>query len=50
MHAVAYFEREKVERYRAAGLKGGWMAYFASRAAAMGPVGPAIVSATFWAS
>ena len=33
-HAVVYFAPEKVAAYREAGLKGGWMGYFASRAAA----------------
>lgn len=48
IHAVVYFAPEKVEMYRAAGLKGGWMAYFASRAAAMGAVNADVVSATFY--
>lgn len=48
LHAVVYFAPEKTEHYAAAGLKGGWMGYFASRAAALGPVGPEVVAATFY--
>ena len=47
-HAVVYFAPEKVEAYKAAGLKGGWMGYFASRAAPMGPVGAAVVADAFY--
>jgi len=47
-HAVVYFAPEKRDIYARAGLKGGWMGYFASRAAAMGPVGPEVVTATFY--
>ena len=47
-HALVYFAPEKKERFEAVGLKGGWMAYFASRAAAMGPVGAEVVTATFF--
>lgn len=47
-HAVVYFAPEARESYAAAGLKGGWMGYFASRAAAMGPVPAAVVVATFY--
>jgi hypothetical protein len=48
LHAVVYFAPERRDIYAAAGLKGGWMGYFASRAAAMGPVGPGVVTATFY--
>ena len=48
VHAVVYFAREAKEAYTAAGLKGGWMGYFASRAAAMGPVPPEMVISTFY--
>jgi hypothetical protein len=48
VHAVVYFAPEAKEAYAAAGLKGGWMGYFASRAAAMGPVPPEMVIATFY--
>ena len=47
IHALVYFAPEKVEAYRSAGLRGGWMGYFASRAAAMGPVDAPVVAATF---
>jgi hypothetical protein len=47
-HAVVYFAKEKRHIYADAGLKGGWMGYFASRSAAMGPVGAEVVTATFY--
>ena len=47
IHAVAYFAPETRARFQEAGLRGGWMGYFASRSAAMGAVGPEVVSATF---
>ncbi|HEY7875412.1 MAG TPA: hypothetical protein VIG64_09850 [Actinomycetota bacterium] len=47
-HAVVYFVPETVEGYKQAGLKGYWMGYFASRAAAMGPVPAEVVMATFY--
>ena len=47
-HAVVYFAPEGREQYSAAGLKGGWMGYFASRSAAMGPVPAEVVTATFY--
>jgi hypothetical protein len=47
-HAIVYFAPDKKEIYDAAGLKGGWMGYFASRAAAMGPVSAEVVTATFY--
>jgi hypothetical protein len=48
LHAVTYFAEECIEEYRAAGLKGFWMGYFAGRSAPMGAVGPAVVDATFF--
>jgi len=48
LHAVTYFSAESADAYRAAGLKGFWMGYFAGRAAPMGPVGPAVVGAAFF--
>ncbi|HUY64765.1 MAG TPA: hypothetical protein VMV14_09665 [Acidimicrobiales bacterium] len=48
LHAVTYFAPEAAEALRGAGLKGFWMGYFAARAAPMGPVGPAVVEATFY--
>lgn len=47
VHAIVYFAPEAAERYAAAGLRGGWMGYFASRSAPMGPVGPEVVTAVF---
>jgi hypothetical protein len=48
LHAVTYFAEECIEEYRASGLKGFWMGYFAGRSAPMGAVGPAVVDATFF--
>ncbi|HEX2039333.1 MAG TPA: hypothetical protein VHF47_06330 [Acidimicrobiales bacterium] len=45
VHAVVYFAPETAEECAAVGLKGGWMAYFASRAAPMGPVPAEVVNA-----
>lgn len=47
-HAVVYYAPERREQYEGVGLRGGWMGYFASRAGALGPVGPAVVSALFY--
>lgn len=47
-HAMIYFAPEAREGYTAAGLKGYWMGYFASRSAAMGPVPAQVVVATFF--
>jgi hypothetical protein len=47
-HALIYFAPEAREAYNAAGLKGYWMGYFASRAAALGPVPANVVAATFY--
>ena len=47
-HAVVYFASETRAAFDAAGLKGYWMGYFASRSAAMGPVPPEVVVATFY--
>jgi hypothetical protein len=48
IHAVTYFADECRQANKDLGLKGFWMGYFASRAAPMGPVSPAVVSATFF--
>jgi hypothetical protein len=48
IHCVAYFAPEAVEAYRDAGLKGYWMGYFGSRAAALGPVSAPVVQAIFY--
>lgn len=47
IHAVAYFAPEARAQFQAAGLRGGWMGYFASRSAPMGAVGPEVVAAVF---
>lgn len=44
---IVYFVPEAVEAYKGAGLRGSWMGYFASRSAAMGAVGPEVVTAVF---
>lgn len=48
LHAVVYFAPEIPEADTALGLKGFWMSYFAGRAAPLGPVGPEVVTATFF--
>lgn len=48
VHGVVYFAPDARERFEAVGLKGFWMGYFASRAAALGAVGPDIVTAAFY--
>jgi helix-turn-helix protein len=47
-HAMIYFAPEAREAYTAAGLKGYWMGYFASRSAALGPVSANVVAAVFY--
>lgn len=47
-HAMIYFAPEAREAYAAAGLKGFWRGYFASRAAPLGAVPAAVVAATFY--
>lgn len=47
IHAIVYFASEAGELYKAAGLRGGWMAYFASRSAPMGAVSSGVVTAVF---
>jgi hypothetical protein len=48
LHMTIYWAPEPREAYRRAGLRGGWMGYFASRSAAMGPVPAEVVMATFY--
>ena len=48
VHAVTYFSAEARTAMADVGLKGFWMGYFAGRAAPMGPVGPRLVTATFY--
>jgi hypothetical protein len=47
-HAMVYFAPEAREALTAAGLKGYWMGYFASRSAALGAVPAEVVAATFY--
>lgn len=47
VHAVVYFAPEAREAYARAGLRGGWMGYFASRSAALGTPSPELVTALF---
>lgn len=47
-HGVCYTAPEPREAATGAGLKGFWMAYFATRAAPMGPVPPEVVQSTFF--
>jgi hypothetical protein len=48
IHAVTYFAPEARAATDRLGLKGGWMGYFAGRAAPMGPVSADVVIATFF--
>jgi len=48
IHAVVYFDEGCRASMRDIGLRGFWMGYFAGRAAPLGPVGPAVVAATFF--
>lgn len=48
LHAVVYFAPDARESYEALGLRGFWMGYFASRAAALGPASPEVVTALFF--
>jgi Helix-turn-helix family len=47
-HAVTYFVPETRQRTDALGLKGGWMSYFACRAAPLGTVRAEVVAALFY--
>jgi hypothetical protein len=48
LHSFIYFAPEAEENFVGAGLDAGRMCYFAGRAAPMGPVGPGVVTATFY--
>ncbi len=48
LHAIAYFTPELRAATDALGLRGGWMSYFATRAAPLGMVPAAVVTATFY--
>jgi hypothetical protein len=47
-HAVVYFSPDTKRIYEKAGLKGGWMGYFASRSAALGAAEPGVVTELFY--
>lgn len=47
-HAITYFVPETRQRTDALGLKGGWMSYFACRAAPLGTVRAEVVAALFY--
>jgi hypothetical protein len=47
-HALTYFAEESRAESEAAGLRGFWRGYFAMRAAPLGSVGAAVVTATFY--
>ena len=47
-HALTYFSAESRDAAEARGLRGFWRGYFAMRAAPLGPVGPAVVTAVFY--
>jgi hypothetical protein len=48
VHAVVYFAPDAKAVYGDLGLRGFWMGYFASRAAALGAPGPLLVAALFY--
>ncbi len=48
LHAVTYFSPTCTEAFKALGLRGFWMGYFAGRAAPMGAVDAPLVTATFY--
>jgi hypothetical protein len=48
IHDVVYFAPDIRERFEAIGLKGWWMAYFASRSAALGTPSAELVTALFY--
>ena len=48
IHAVSYFHPRSLDAYRAAGLRGYWRGYFASRSAPLGAVDAAPVIAAFF--
>lgn len=48
IHALTYFAQEALDTWAAAGLRGFWRGYFATRAAPLGRVPPEVVTATFF--
>jgi hypothetical protein len=47
-HAVTYFTKESRSAVAALGVKGGWMGYFAMRAAPLGAVPPEVIVSAFY--
>ncbi|WBQ05659.1 SCO6745 family protein [Kribbella sp. CA-293567] len=47
-HAITYFAPDTRKATDALGLRGGWMSYFACRAAPLGAAGPELVTAVFY--
>ncbi len=47
-HAVGYFDPDAGDTFKRVGWSGFWMGYFATRAAPLGPVPPALVTALFF--
>ncbi|WBB61375.1 hypothetical protein O7599_02100 [Streptomyces sp. WMMC500] len=48
LHSAIYFAPEFTEEFAGIGIDGWHAAYFTARSAAMGPVGPGVVTATFY--
>jgi hypothetical protein len=48
IHALSFFAPETQQATDRLGLKGGWMSYFACRAAPLGAVQPAVVTSIFY--
>src|SRR4051794_5366567 len=48
IHGLLYFAPQCRAAANAVGMRGYWMGYFAMRAAPLGAVGPAVVTATFY--
>lgn len=48
VHAIIYFHPASADAWAAAGLRGFWRGYFATRAAPLGAVGPGPVTAAFY--
>lgn len=48
IHSIVYFTPQAATRYKEAGMKGGWMGYFASRSAPLGKPSAEVVQALFY--
>jgi hypothetical protein len=48
IHALTYFAQESADAWAAAGIRGFWRGYFATRAAPFGACGPELPTATFY--